>query len=265
MNIEERLQTATKVDDNFYFDFSEDNHDYFVKDYNDKWKLGIGVTTVIGATMPKHLSWWASGMALQSFGWQNKKHADDTSRIEVAKKYREDISKLTDKEYEKLLQDSYRSHNTYMNKRAKEGTNTHEKVELWIKECIKSRDIIKPKDDEILPIFDWAVKNKVEFVDAERPLYERKTGVCGTCDIVYKIGDKIYLADIKTGKSIFFSYKVQLGKYSEMVKEDIEGFSILRINNNKLEVDSMNKEEAEEMATFFNYCLAQYRILQKYI
>jgi len=255
-------ETATIVNEEFAYDFTGNKHDYYIK-VNDEWKKGTGVTTILSETLPKPLTWWAAGMALENLGWRNKKQASKEELWKYAGEAREYISELSNEDYADLLQECYARHNTFKNERAKEGTDTHKELELWLQSCIDQKTLLKPVLSELEPIYNWAVENEVTFLATEIPLYDKDLFVCGTADILFEIDGKKYIGDLKTGKGIYLSYKIQLSAYSKMIKEDIYGFTILRLNKD-FEEYTLRGEALKELGQVFENLVYQYRIQKKY-
>lgn len=82
------------------------------------------------------------------------------------------------------------------------GTEIHAKIESYIKDAIQnSKGYIFPATDEapqVQNFIDWAVKNKVEFLFSEEPLYSKEWMSCGTVDFICRINGKVLIGDIKT-------------------------------------------------------------------
>lgn len=68
--------------------------------------------------------------------------------------------------------------------------------------------------EEVLPWFEnflaWEKRWKPEWVLAEASVFCDSVGYAGTLDFLFKIGDRTYLGDLKTGKAAYPDYSLQL-------------------------------------------------------
>jgi len=74
----------------------------------------LGASTVTGV-LAKPLTWWASGLACEKFGWMNKGNAKTGwtsigARLQKATEYQDMIGKLSPENYLELLDEAYSAH-----------------------------------------------------------------------------------------------------------------------------------------------------------
>jgi hypothetical protein len=67
----------------------------------------------------------------------------------------------------------------------------------------------------------WVEKNKPEFIDQEKTLFDEDLKLAGTYDGLVKINDKVYLIDFKTNKEgrIYAEVELQLSAYLHMARK----------------------------------------------
>lgn len=77
--------------------------------------------------------------------------------------------------------------------------------------------IVGNPNGDVTPYVDGFLKfiedHKPEFLETEVTVYSRKHGFAGTADMFVKIGDKTYVVDIKTGKSVWPEAALQIAAY----------------------------------------------------
>lgn len=112
----------------------------------------------------------------------------------------------------------------------------------WVEKFIKGEDPPMPQNKEVLKgvsaFLSWAEKENVKFVLSEQPVYSRKHHYAGRLDFTCKLGRKLYLGDLKTGKSAGYAEQwLQLAGYweartEEFPKEEYAGFLIINAQPN---------------------------------
>ena len=184
----------------------------------------IGCTTALGVLGKGGLTWWASGMALgYGFGWLNPKKNDPADCRHMALETLEKIKKLSIDDYMKLLADSYKAHNTFKNKKAKEGIDAHELCELWIKSILKGKEI--EPDKQIEPFVLWCRKNVRRFLWSELHVYSETLWTGGICDFGYEdVNGNYGIGDIKNRDKFYPADIFQCGGYDIMLAENSGGF-----------------------------------------
>ena len=191
----------------------------------------LGTTTVISETLQKGgLTYWASGMCAEKFGWLNPKKHTKEEVLRAAKKgldhiansYVNEIYGNEYKDWIKYLDEAYRAHNTKKEARAVEGTDLHELCSKWI-------DFVMSKpgysiDFSIEPIgkwVDWCDKNVKRFLFSEIHCYSEQLWVGGGVDLAYEsMTGEYVLADIKSRDKVYFSDFVQCGGYEQQLMEN---------------------------------------------
>lgn len=59
-----------------------------------------------------------------------------------------------------------------------------------------------------------------EIIEQEKSVFDHKHKIAGTLDMYAKIGDSLYILDIKTGKDIYSEVELQLSAYAHMLREE---------------------------------------------
>lgn len=77
--------------------------------------------------------------------------------------------------------------------------------------------------------YEWWKESMPQIIANEIVVYDLKIGVAGTVDLVCQIGNDIWLIDIKTGKSIWPSYKLQVAIYEKLYNKKINKIGILHL------------------------------------
>lgn len=184
------------------------NH-YFDKDGN---KL-LGVTSIIGNVISqgKHfgLMYWGCGLAEQGISWKD-----------------------------------------VMNDRARIGTLAHHMIEQDIADDFYDTEGYTDKEIEIAKmcyeLFSTWAREQEDFtvVASEMYMVSEKHGFGGTCDLLYRKGGQLILADYKTSKKCYEEHKVQQCAYKVLVEETlgykIDAIELLRINED-LQVLEVNR------------------------
>src|SRR6185369_2325880 len=99
--------------------------------------IGTSTATKIIA---KPLTWWASGMACEKFGWLSpNKFSDEECQNALDEGYAR-VTGLTKESYASLLNEAYRAHNTKKEKAAGDRTERHAAPEKYVKLMIETND-----------------------------------------------------------------------------------------------------------------------------
>jgi hypothetical protein len=183
------------------YKFDKENH---IHTYGGKNLMGT--TTLIKEILPPPLQWWASGKALEKMGWVK----DKKQGIEKSAEFLNSSEPLmeTPESWYSFLQECYKNHSVFANKRAVEGTDTHAEIE----QAIKTGNIDKT------PLKDWA-RGK-EFIHSEVHVFSKEHWLGGVVDMIYKENGEYYIGDLKTSKDIYPSAFIQLGLYDLQQKEN---------------------------------------------
>jgi len=66
---------------------------------------------------------------------------------------------------------------------------------------------------------DWAVREKVKFLESEIHLYSRKHWIGGIADFVCEIDEEVFVGDVKTSSGIYPENYLQMSAYALMLEE----------------------------------------------
>ena len=257
------------------YHFDEENHIHFLDD-----KPLCGTSSVVGV-LSKPLTWWASGLAVEKFGWKNPKITDDEERIASVKEGYEKIKSLSLEEFDKLLDEAYRAHSVKLDDSAQKGTDLHAELERFVKYKMNPADatVFEVKDERIKLFIDWTNANVKRFLLSEAHMYSERLWLGGITDCVAELNDgTVGIIDFKSSKESYLSQFVQGGGYSIQLKEngafDKDGNLIYKLDKNidwiaivpfgrkKFSVD-FNKVSVAELEKGFEDCLSLYKLTLK--
>ena len=110
-------------------------------------------------------------------------------------------------------------------KAADEGTLVHNLIEQYL--LGKKVDLMEndnPKYDikvwkMFLRFVEFWETTKAELIETEVFLYSDSLNIAGTCDLVCKINDKLWVIDVKTSNQLQTTYDVQAAVYSRYFEE----------------------------------------------
>lgn len=126
------------------------------------------------------------------------------------------------------VEEAATAHSQKRDKAADEGTKAHKLVELWIRDSMNG--IMSDRDySSVQSFINWAVENKVKFLEVEKSLYDKERFIAGTCDFTCEIGGKKMVGDLKTGKSIYYEAFVQTAAYMLMLGGEYDGSLIVHL------------------------------------
>src|SRR6185369_9037864 len=164
--------------------------------------IGTSTATKIIA---KPLTWWASGMACEKFGWLSpNKFSDDECRAALDEGYAR-VTKLAKESYAALLNEAYRAHNTKKEKAADDGTDRHAALEKYVKLCIETNkgvtlELDSYDDPAVETLAKWAKINVKRFLWSEINGYSEKLWTGGIADVGWEDFDnRIIAGDFKSG------------------------------------------------------------------
>ena len=185
-----------------------------------------GITSVLGVIAKPALIQWSANMACDYI-------KENGVIVEVGKGLLE-VS-------EQVLKEARTAHTKKKEKAGDWGTKVHEQVEWMVKEAILNREGLPTqsfiKDDGLyLPsanqFYQWAIDNKVRFLESEKHLYSEKHWIGGICDLVYEVDGKRFIGDIKTSSGIYPEMFLQCAGYEIMLEEmgeKIDGYEIINL------------------------------------
>lgn len=248
----------------------------------DEWKNLTGCTTILGVIAKPALIQWAADMATGQFGWIKAKEWDEEKeeyvevplerRLEKSKEAFEMLMKLDPKGFLTFLDNARVAHCKRKEKAGDFGTKTHTAVEALIQEAIKDGNgYLAHREVDEKPIqnfIDWAVKNKVRFLETEKNIYSEELFIGGIVDIVCEIDGQVWIGDIKTaGSGIYPEHFWQCAGYNIMLNAmglypNITGYLILNLKENG-KMDEKRSISNEENKDAFLAALKLYRIQEK--
>ena len=225
---------------------------------NDEWKSLTGCTTVLSILAKPALIQWSANMAVDYisnlvFNTPNW-HWKDT-------------------DWKKVFEEAKTAHRRKKEEAGAKGVDIHSEAEKLVKGSIGAWGGIidlntKSELPQIQHFIDWAVKNKIKFLESEKHLYSKELWLGGITDIICEIDNEVYLADIKTGSGIYAEHFAQLAGYELMLKEmgfdrPIKGHIVLNLKKDGSfqEKRSVSTEDAKN---FFLACVSCYRLQEKF-
>ena len=186
----------------------------------------MGVTTVLSVISKPSLIQWSANMACEYV-----------------------LDNLKDiKDLESVVKEAKTAHRKKKEKAGDWGTEVHKAIEEWIKDK-KEPELKQENQPKVFNLFrNWALENKVKFLESEKHLFSEKLWVGGICDMVFEIDGKKYIGDVKTSSGIYNEAFFQMGAYHLMLEEmgvdDIEGYIVINLKKD----GTMDMKRADNMA-----------------
>lgn len=223
---------------------------------DEEWRNLTGCTTVLNVLAKPALIQWSANMTAN-----------------FLRDKLEDIKKLKLTEFRALLDEARKAHCKRKKKGGDYGKKIHSIINVLISEAITSNKgyiqrARKYKEKSVQNFIDWAIQNKVRFLETEKNIYSEPLFIGGIVDFVCEIGGKIWIGDIKTSKSGIYPENFwQCGGYNLMLRDmdlysDITGYLILNLKESgeMLEKRSINNKDNKKA---FMACLTIYRLQEK--
>lgn len=232
-------------------------------------------TSSIGNVLAKPLTWWASGLACEKFGWLNpKKHTPESVKTALQEGW-ERVKGLSLEAYEKLLGEAYKAHSVKLKDSAEAGTDLHAELEDYVKAMMKLKPIRK-YNEKIQPFIDWADENVKEFLCSEAHCFDEELWVGGITDCVAELNDgKLAVIDFKSSKEAYTNQFIQAagyaiqadrnglfsedGNHSKKLEKPIELLIVVPFGATKIIPNIKNN--IEDYKTGFRHCVGLYRLL----
>src|SRR3990167_3722911 len=232
-------------------------------------------TSSIGNVLAKPLTWWASGLAVEKFGWLNpKKYTPEVVKTALEEGFKK-VTALSLSNYEKLLGEAYKAHSVKLKDSAVAGTDLHAEIEDYVKAMMKLKPIRK-YDEKIQPFIDWADENIVEFKWSEAHCFDEEMFIGGISDIGAKLKDgKLAVIDIKSSKEAYpaqflqcAGYAIQIeknglwdmgGTVNKMLEQKVEALIIVPFGADKIE--PAIRYDVESYKQGFRSAVVLYRLL----
>jgi len=135
-----------------------------------------------------------------------------------------------------------KAYQAYMEKVSDLGSRIHAYVEHDLKDI--PLDANQVQEDMLPAIKAWhnfKNANKIEMIASERIVFSPKWRIAGTCDLVVKINDVLYVADFKTG-GIYPSAFTQMAAYKAFMCQEPKSKRIEGIENADLAVIGLHRD-----------------------
>lgn len=197
---------------------------------NGSYKPLVGCSSLSSLISKGGLVYWASGLAVEKFGWTHKGNKEKgwtkkEDRLEKAIKRRKEIAELDDESYLQLLDDAYAAHSQKLAASAEDGTNLHERMEKYVKLCMEKNDgkpIAGDTEHQALQIFvSWSLSNVRRFLWSEVNCYSRDLWLGGISDCGYEDMEGNYaILDFKSSKEAYLSQFWQCVAYAILLEEN---------------------------------------------
>jgi len=214
----------------------------------------IGVTSVLEIIAKPSLIQWAANETVkyirENCSWNQTEPGDGMYRVT-----------------EEDLNQAKTAHRRKKDDAASKGTDTHSIVENFVVQCLE-RYAGKPfaaYPDSIKPFAEWAQKNNVTFLAAEKRMYSKNYWFAGTCDLIFEMNWKRYIGDIKTNNAIYWPMFFQTAAYQLMHEEmypdvSFDGNMIINLRKDGgFEVKESYAYETNKQA--FLHALGLYKII----
>src|SRR3990167_8039824 len=185
-----------------------------------EWKPLIGVSSVVKDIVNYSVAaYYGSRRALMALDYDPK---DSKSSVEGFKTKIKEILPLDDKTLAETLYGAYTAHAKYSKERAKLGTDKHEIVDKWIKECIEKNDgkPMESEDPVIKKFRELTDKYEPKFVASEKHGYNRDLWIGGICDVIVDTNIGLGIWDNKNRPAIYDKDLIQMGGYTHLFPMD---------------------------------------------
>jgi len=199
-------------------------NDKHLHTFNGKPLLG---TSTVTSVLAKPLTWWASGLACEKFGWINKGNAKKgwtpkEERLQSVANFRVGANHLSDEEWLALCDEAYSAHSKKLDSTATEGTDMHAELERFVNDKISGKAIdVSNYIPKIHPFILWSEQNVKRFIASEGHTYSTKLWVGGITDCILELNDgKIGIMDFKSSKESYDSQFMQIAGYELQINEN---------------------------------------------
>lgn len=165
------------------------------------------------------------------------------------------------------------------------GKDTHSFIEQAIKKCIPLwegkmmyEDFEDANSDEfhtqgvdnniqiaVSNFFGWARESEVKFLESEKHVWSKELWIGGVLDMVFEMGGKKLIGDVKTSSAIYNEHFFQMAAYElcleEMGVKDIDGYLVINLKKDG-SMDLKIAENREINKEAFRHALGLYKITQ---
>jgi hypothetical protein len=242
--------------------------------------------------LSKPLTWWASGLACQEFGWIKPLDSRKATESEITSKeierqksaiaMLEKFSAMTPEEYVALTDKAYKAHSVSLDRSADKGTDMHAELEEYVRDCVRfDGQPMNVADNAVaaVEVFSkWAVANIKRFIASEAHCYSEKLWTGGITDCVAELNDgKLAIIDFKSSKEAYDSHFIQCSGYAIEAEEnglfDADGNEIMKLEKpidvfivfpfGADKVEPVTKYDTEGYKRCFGSCVQLYKFLNQ--
>jgi len=245
----------------YRFDEKRHRHELLV---DGEWKSLTGCTTILGILAKPALIQWSANMAVDYVEEEVRKIA----KVDEAT-WMQEFSE----EWGRILKEAKTAHRRKKEEAGVKGTDVHSDIEKLVAGLITANKGIfkgdeKHENPQIQHFIDWAIKNKVKFLETEKGLYSKSLFLGGIVDLLLEIDGEVWIADIKTGSGIYPEHFAQMAGYELMIKEmgferEIKGHIVLNLKKDG-SFEEKRSVSVEDAKNFFLACVQVYRLQEKF-
>ena len=171
----------------------------------------LGASTIT-KVFPKVLTYWASALACEKFGWSNPKNVSKEERLKKVNQFMIDTEHYQAEDWLKLGDEAYKAHAVKLKDSAESGTDLHAILETFVKTG-------EVKDDKILPFVKWYKENVKRNLWSEAHCFSKELWSGGISDLGVELNTGDYvIIDFKSAKDVYYSQFVQCAIYAIMPK-----------------------------------------------
>ncbi len=193
-------------------------------------------TSRVGSILAKPLTWWASGLAVQTFGCPDPKvltkikngkataaeKQDHARAMEIAHTMFQHMSVAA---FSALIDKAYRAHATTLKEKAVAGTDLHAELERFVKDQMDTTDDTVLPDDiydvKIHPFIEWSRENVKRFLYSEGHCFSERYWLGGISDAGYEKHDGTFgIIDFKSSKEAYIEQFWQCAGYDIEIAEN---------------------------------------------
>lgn len=215
-----------------------------------------GTTTILGVIAKPMLIQWAANQAVEYILANVLTKGETTSIVP-----------------NKVIEEAKTAHRKKKEAAGDWGTEVHAWIEKYALACIAgtpeaaSVPLEGLKGEACRHFMKWKTDNNVTILASERNVYSLDMWVGGICDLVLKIGDQVWLADVKTGSGIYPEHFFQMASYEMCLKEmglfpDVAGYIVLNLKKDGTFEEKRSVSNAENQMAF-KAALTLYRTQEK--
>ncbi len=200
-------------------------------------------TSRVGSILAKPLTWWASGLAVQTFGCpdpkiltkiKNKKASQDeiSAHYSAMKHALRMIHSMTVEQFSALIDKAYRAHQSPLKEKAVAGTDLHAELERFVNNCMALGSVsLTAYDPKIDPFIQWTTENVKRFLWSEGNTFSEKMWTGGISDVGMELhSGKYAILDFKSTKEAYRNQFIQIAGYDLQISES----GIVDVNGNHL-------------------------------